>query len=185
MNDRESEILLQLKAGEEKGFRALFELYYTPLCVFALNYVDSFEKVEDIVQEVFINFWENQKANQLKSSLRSYLFTAVRNNLLYDLRSSSRYRHEAIDARFELADDVLDDQSELEEKKQQIYQQLEQLSPQARAVFERLVFRNMKYKEVASELGVSVNTVKTTFARTLKRLRSSFDLILVILLSSL
>ena len=75
-----------------------------------------------------------------------------------------------------------DDNSELEQKKKQLYTEIDKLSPQAKLVFESIVFSNMKYKEVAEELGVSVNTVKTTFSRALKRLRSSLDVIILLML---
>ena len=49
-------------------------------------------------------------------------------------------------------------------------------------VFKAIVLENMKYKEVAEHLDISVNTVKTHYARALKQLRSKLDVIIMLLL---
>ncbi len=179
MND-ETEIIKQLKAGKEEGVRALFDQYYTPLCLYALKFIDDFEKAEDIVQEVFIHFWEHRPYNYSISNIKAYLFTAVRNNSLNYLRKIKQYKHELLDEQFELLEDNIDNYSELDKKKVQLYAELDLLPPQSKAIFERIIFEGMKYKEVANELNVSVNTVKTLFSRTLKRLRSSVEIIILL-----
>ncbi|WP_430811831.1 MULTISPECIES: RNA polymerase sigma-70 factor [unclassified Carboxylicivirga] len=182
MGNDKSNINVQGQAAREQGFRALFDQYYTPLCVFALKYIDAFDEVEDIVQEVFIQFWDKQRGNYHISNVKGYLFTAVKNNALNHLRRSNKYQLEVLDEQFERIDEEYENPAAMERKKQQLYREVDKLSPQSKTVFERIVFENMKYKEVANELGVSVNTVKTTFSRSLKRLRSSIDLIVYLLM---
>ena len=78
MNLQEEVIKKKLIAGDESGLRQLFDMYYTPLCVYALKFIDSFDKVEDIVQDVFISFWESGKATEITSTIKNYLFRAVK-----------------------------------------------------------------------------------------------------------
>ena len=56
----EKEILIKLNQGDEAGLEGLFSLYYKPLCVFALNFIDSYEEAEDLIQELFVKFWERR-----------------------------------------------------------------------------------------------------------------------------
>ncbi|MCG8579563.1 MAG: RNA polymerase sigma-70 factor [Bacteroidales bacterium] len=182
MSKRELEIIELIQSGDEAGLRQLFDLYYTPLCVYALKYIDGFDEVEDLVQEVFVSFWESKKALDIKTSVKSYLFRAVKNNALNYLRKAKRFHHEQIDEQFESHEDIIEDEEAIEVRKQQLYKEIELLSPQAKVVFESIVFSNMKYKEVAEELDISVNTVKTTFSRALKRLRNSLDIIVILML---
>ncbi|WP_439183840.1 RNA polymerase sigma factor [Carboxylicivirga taeanensis] len=184
MGESDGDIISRLKKGDESGLRLLFDNYYKPLCLFALRYIDSFDKSEDIVQEVFITFWENKKADQITSTLRNYLYKAVKNNALNYLRSNSRYRLEAINEELELMVEVPDDEQheDLEEKRERLFAEIDKLSPQAKAVFESVIIGSMKYKEVAEEMGISVNTVKTTLSRALKRLRTSLNMLLCIIL---
>jgi RNA polymerase sigma-70 factor (ECF subfamily) len=181
MKHQEQIIIEKLKKGDESGLRQMFDVYYSPLCVYAMRYLDGFDVVEDMVQEVFINFWENQRVHSLTTSLKAYLFTAVRNNALNYIRKHNRYRIEELDDEFDILMEEIDTEA-LEEKKAKLFKELNQLSEQSRKVFEAIVFDNMKYKEVAEELGVSLNTIKTHFSRALKQLRSSLDIIILIML---
>lgn len=181
MKHQEQIIIEKLKKGDESGLRQMFDVYYSPLCVYAMRYLDGFDVVEDMVQEVFINFWENKRVDSLTTSLKAYLFTAVRNNALNYIRKNNRYRIEELDDEFDILMEEVDTEA-LEEKKAKLFTELDQLSEQSRKVFEAIVFDNMKYKEVAEELGVSLNTIKTHFSRALKQLRSSLDIIILIML---
>ncbi|MCZ4695600.1 RNA polymerase sigma-70 factor [Ancylomarina euxinus] len=182
MNNQEQLIIQKLQNGEESGLRQMFDLYYSPLCVFALKYIDSFDLAEDLVQDIFIGFWENNRVEQLNTSLKSYLFTSVKNNALNYIRKNKKYRIEELDDEFDMMMDDSFDPEDLEQMKLKLYQELENLSQQSRIVFEAIIFQNMKYKDVAEDLDISVNTVKTHFARALKQLRGSFDIILMIML---
>ena len=173
MKYQELEILKKIRTGDEDGLKQLFDLHYDSLCIYALKFLDSFDKAEDIVQEVFISFWENNRADQINGELSYYLIKAVKNNCLYYLRQSKRYCHETVDSLYDLEVEEYEEPTELEEKRKLLLDELKKLSPQARAVFESIVSDNRKYKEVAEDLGVSVNTVKTTYSRARKRLRKS------------
>ncbi|WP_321307113.1 RNA polymerase sigma-70 factor [Marinifilum fragile] len=182
MKHQEQIIIEKMKNGDESGLRHMFDIYYSPLCIFAMRYLDAFDVAEDLVQEVFINFWENKRIHSLNSSLKSYLFIAVRNNALNYIRKTNRYRIEELDDEFDILMEEVDTDV-LEEKKAKLFRELDQLSEQSRKVFEAIVFDNMKYMEVAKELDVSLNTIKTHFSRALKQLRSSLDIIILIMLS--
>ena len=80
MDIHEQEIIRKIKSGDESGLRLLFDLYYSPLCVFAYKYFDSYEKAEDVVQEAFITLWEKNRMINFTGSIKSYLFSIVRNN---------------------------------------------------------------------------------------------------------
>ncbi|RXQ91492.1 RNA polymerase sigma-70 factor [Ancylomarina salipaludis] len=183
MNDQEQKIIQKLRNGDESGLRQMFDMYYSPLCVFALKYIDSFDLAEDLVQDIFIGFWENKRVEKLNTSLKSYLFTSVKNNALNYIRKNNRYQIDAIDDEFDILIDDSFDPEDLEQMKIKLYQELENLSEQSRIVFEAIIFQNMKYKEVAENLDVSVNTIKTHFARALKQLRNSLDIVILIMLS--
>ena len=67
----EQEILTLISCGNPDGLKSLFDLYYKPLCIFAMNFLDSFGESEDIVQDLFVKFWEKYKDKQfLKDRFR-------------------------------------------------------------------------------------------------------------------
>ncbi len=153
--------------------REIFNLYYSDLCVFACKYVDNFDQAEDIVQNMFIDFWENRRFENLHLSLKSYLFTSVKNNALKYIRDNKKFRFEDIEAcvsydigdqfRFEDLQTIIKD----------LYRKIEDLPPQRRRVFKAIVFEKLKYSEVAENLQISVNTVKTHYSRAVKHLKQA------------
>jgi RNA polymerase sigma-70 factor (ECF subfamily) len=182
MKNQEQNIIQKLKNGEESGLRQMFDTYYSPLCIFALKYIDSFDLAEDLVQDVFIQFWEKKRIDQLRGSLKSYLFSAIRNNALNYIRQNNKFRIQELYDEFDILMEDTPDKEDLEVKKQKLYKELDALPAQARLVFEAIIFNDKRYKEVAEELDISLNTVKTHFSRALKQLRSSLDVIIMIML---
>lgn len=79
-------------------------------------------------------------------------------------------------------DDERLDLESLEQEKEKLYKEIEALPLKSKEVFKAIVLENQKYKEVALELGISVNTVKTHYSRALKQLRNSLDVIIILLL---
>nr|WP_319999780.1 RNA polymerase sigma-70 factor [uncultured Draconibacterium sp.] len=182
MADFEQDIITKLRSGDENSLRKLFDLYYKPLCLFALKYVDSIEQAEDIVQDTFINFWNSRSYNNIHSNLKGYLFRAVRNNTLYAIRKESKFRFEEIDNHVHsLIEDELPE-DELKGLKDLLFKQVEQLPPRGREIFRAIVFENMKYSEVAERYGISVNTVKTQYSRSLSKLREYLNVLIVLVL---
>ena len=183
MRLKDAEILEKLKIGDQSGYKDLFDLYYIPLSVYSFKYCDSFDQAEDIVQEIFVKFWDEKLYLKLINSIGPYLFKAVKNNTLLYIKKNTRYRFEEIENQVNklIADEVADPEN-IEEEKKKLYKEIDALPEKSRAVFKAIVLENMKYKEVAEHLDISVNTVKTHYARALKQLRSKLDVIIMLLL---
>lgn len=175
-NLTEQEIIVKINQGEEAGLKALFDLYYKPLCVFAMNFIDSYEEAEDLVQDIFINFWIRREKMIFQGSLRAYLFSAVQHNCVKLEKIKRRHHFDEI----ENYEDILETQytpDEIEEQKERLYREIENLPEQCRKVFEAVILQDMKYKEAAEALGLSVNTIKTHLSRALKQLRNMLNII--------
>lgn len=179
---KEQEILVKINLGEEAGLKGLFELYYKPLCVFALNFIDSYEEAEDLVQDIFVRFWIRREKMTFQGSLRAYLFSAVQFNCIKLAKQKRKYHFDGIENYEEILEAKYTSE-ELEEKQELLYREIEKLPEQCRKVFEAVILQDMKYKEAAEQLGLSVNTVKTHLARALKQLRNILNVIVLLLLS--
>ncbi len=174
MRSNDLHILNRLKSGDSSAYRELFDLYYLPLSLYSLKYCDSFALAEDIVQEIFVKFWDEKLYLKLEKSIGPYLFKSVKNNTLSALKKKSKYHFEEIENQINklFIDDSLD-MTSFEEEKKKLYSEIEALPAKCKEVFKAIVLDNLKYKEVASQLGISVNTVKTHYSRALKQLRST------------
>lgn len=182
MDKHEQDIIRKFKSGDESGLRLLFDLYYSPLCLFAYKYFDSYEKAEDVVQEAFITLWEKNRMINFTGSIKAYLFSIVKNNSINKIKEDKKYRFEDVEKQaYSIIEDKFETEN-LEERKRKLYNEIGQLPTQSKKVFEAIVFEKMKYAEVAVELDISINTVKTHYSRALKQLRSSLDILIMILL---
>lgn len=184
MNLREQEIILRLKEEDPKAFKDLFDMFYMPLCIYSLKFSDSYDFSEDIVQELFVNFWNKKTYLKIEGSVSSYLFRAVKNNTLQALKKKDRFNFEKLEAIVEsfIVEEKEYDVLALEKERKKLLQQIDNLPEKSKEVFKAIVLDNLKYKEVAEQLGITVNTVKTHYSRALKKLRGSLDIIILLLL---
>lgn len=183
MSLNDLEILEKLKKEDYSGFKTLFNQYYKPLCIYSFKYCDSFSQAEDIVQDLFVKFWDDKLYKKLDNSIGPYLFKSVKNNTLLTLKKESKYQFDDIESQVhELMEDEVIDIENIEKEKVKLYKEIEALPEKCKEVFKAIVIENLKYKEAAKQLGVSVNTVKTHYSRALKQLRNSLDIIILIML---
>ncbi|MCK9304700.1 MAG: RNA polymerase sigma-70 factor [Bacteroidales bacterium] len=189
------EITNRFAKGDQAAFKELFDLYYKPLCIYAIKFIDSFEDAEDVVQNIFASFWIRYSSRPFSGSLRAYLFSSVRNNCIKLLKYAKNRSITDLDRSIsekdliQEAEDVIQFLENAENEYRFISIELEKLNLeieklplQCRKVFTAVVMEDMKYKDAAGMLGISVNTVKTQLSRALKTLRSSLGTILMILL---
>lgn len=177
------QILEKLKEGDPLAYNQLFDKYYMPLCVYSLKYCDSFQLAEDIVQDLFVKIWDEKIYMKFDNVISPYLFKSIKNNTLQGIKKQSKYHFDAIE---KVVNNLMDEEpldfATLEEEKKKLYEQVEALPEKSKEVFKAIVLENMKYKEVAERLDISVNTVKTHYARALKQLRFKLDIIIMLML---
>lgn len=172
--NRSGEILVALKKGEKSAFKAFFSEYYDVLVLFATGILKNVDTAEDVVQDCFVNVWENSHFERLTDGLDRYMFHLVKNAALNELRGAQRreLRHEKAMTEMPLNTEVEDGYGEQDEM-EALYTAINQLPPDRRRVFMMISAEGMKYQDVADALGISINTVRTQMGRSLKFLRES------------
>ena len=142
------------------------------MCNFADQFVADSDISKDIVQKVFIALWERRNRMDLHQSIKSYLFTAVKNRCLNYIRDYKKFRSQTLDLDCGDIEIVNQDGSlELAELQTQINEALATLPEKCRLVFEMSRFQDMKYKAIAQELEISEKTVEAHMSKALKTLR--------------
>lgn len=158
----------------ERTFEVVFKNYYSQLCAFAYQYLNDHDQAEEIVQEVFSNVWQKSSDIEIKTSVNSYLYGAVRNACLNYIKHQSIVRkHEAYEK--QRSDFLSIDFLELDELQEEIDKALNKLPEKCREIFEMSRFEEKKYREIADELGISIKTVETQMARALKVMRATLE----------
>lgn len=151
------------------GFKRLFDELYPELVGYAYGYLFVSESSEDMVQEVFVDLWENQGKLDSVINLRAYLYAMVRNRCLDSLKAVKITDNSRILETHAVFDVEYHPDSFPEDEQKLLYDQvlmvLEGLPKKMRHIVRLRFFENYRYNEIADELGISVNTVKTQLKR--------------------
>lgn len=175
--DKEFFIRQAFAESPHKGCELLFRRYYGVLCTHAVRYVYSRETAEDIVSAVFCKFWQTGAYKNIDSSYRYYLFRCVRNESYNYLRLEFRLLDnlETEAGREDTTSQHPDQIIQYEEVLHQVETLFESLPPQCRKVFLMSRFDGKKYKEIASELGISIKTVEVHIGKALGIMRKGLS----------
>lgn len=178
---------ISISQGNKDAFERLFKKYYRPLCEYARSVLGDSELSEDVVQEVFIYFWNNRHTINIHLSVKSYLYTAVRHGALNILKKQLiERRHSPQLTEFVEFLQTSDYSEEEQTEINHIRSVMEELPKQCLKVFLMSALEEKKYNEIAEELGISVNTVKTHITKAYRLIRGkiSSDMRLVLLVLS-
>lgn len=184
----ERELLMWLQQGDQAAYRALFDRYYTILCKqAALRLNGDMVSAEDVVQQVFIDFWVQEKYKVVETSLPAYLGRMVQFKAVDHIRKkvTRREYEEAVDNGHVVNDDQ-NDPAMAADLQKALRLAIAKLPDQCRNIFAAVYIDGKKYKEAADEYGVSINTVKEQLKRAMSRLRATlkdFAPILILLIT--
>lgn len=172
---------------DKSGYEQLFRQHYAALCRYGLSIIGDADQSEDIVQQVFVKLWNKRSEMDMSRSLKSYLFTSVRNACINYIRDTKKFQSEILDIEIyanDVASGFTDGATNLlaGELEQRIRSAMNKLPEKSLEVFQMSRTENLKYKEIAEKLGVTVKTVEAHMSKALKMLREELKDYLVFLI---
>ena len=162
----------EMKSGKEYAFEFFFNYYYPGLCVYAQKLVSVPEQeAKDLVQEVFIKFWNDREKTEIRFSIRSYLFVSVKNKC-FDLhrKRTADLKVLEITKDFDIPEESFDTYV-LSELESLFNKSLEKLPERCREVFELSRFHGLKNREIAAKLNLSEKTIENQVTKALHILK--------------
>lgn len=164
----------------KKTFEELFIQYFASLTRFVYSYVRNEEAAKDIVHDTFLTLWNNRHCLDLSYSPKSYLYKLAQNYALKYIRHQRVVEANDPEIR-RLFESVSNEMTEHETRIARIEEKIKKLPGKQREVFLKCVAEGKKYKEVAEEYGISLNTVKTHINRALRFLKDELQDELILL----
>ena len=157
----------------ENLYKEAFNVFFEGLHRYALTIIKDSDKASDVVQTVFVKWWESQKDFDKVESTKAYLYTAVYHQSLNALRNEkvqlahkSNYKYE-----MEASSITQNDNLVFEQLDQQIKTAIDELPPQCRTIFMKSRFESKRYSEIADEMNLSVKTIEVQMSKALRVLR--------------
>lgn len=160
----------------ELYIRNLYIQKFDILCNYAYFFTSNFEASRDIVQDVFMEFFENSIDNTI-SNVDGYLYRGVRNRCCSYIRKRGVKDKCLEEITHLLLDSTENDFSEVEynELNLAIERAIKNLPEMRGRIFTMSRFEGKTYVQIAEELGISVKTVEGHMTKSLKSIRNSTD----------
>lgn len=156
-------------------FEMIFRTEFKALCYLAQKVVKDQEAAREIVQEAFVNLWEKRDSIDQDRNIRSYLATGIYNRSLNWLRDNRKFNVSLLELEnlsdIAALESVDNDQLAENELHDLIQKSINELPEKCREVFVLSRYENMKYKEIADQLKLSVKTVEAQMSKALQHLR--------------
>ena len=167
----DSQYKIRFQNGESVEFEDFFKEHFAIFSSFAFRYISDPNLCEDIVQEVFLSFWEKRGSFVSKVSAKSFFYISIRNACL------NKIKHDKVKSKYlnykqteDLSSDSFLEAVFKKEVYREIYQEVNKLPEVAQKIL-RLTLRGKNNEEIANLLGIAINTVKVHKNRTYKILR--------------
>ena len=176
------DIWLKIQHDDDTSFGSLYHLFYPGMCQYASQLLGDRYIAEEVVQDVFLKVWDKRKYIFSKDgSIKNYLFRLAHNQCLDILRRNSSRKEimvqllssemwANISEKYDF-DEFLIERLEAEDTAVKIQQVIERLPAQCREIFIKSRFEYRSNEEIATEMNLSENTVKTQIFRALKKMK--------------
>jgi RNA polymerase sigma-70 factor (ECF subfamily) len=176
MKYSDEQIILHLKKGKSNTLKYLFDLYYDELCRYAIKITDKSEIAEEIVQDVFVYIWKKRKVLEIKTSIKQYLFKAVKNKSINYLKSKyANIKTDTINDKLNVGFVKPFDRLELDDISNIAKAAIQNLPDKCSIIFNMSRQFSMTYKEIAESLDISPKTVENQIIIALRKIREYID----------
>ncbi len=164
---------------DESAYKELFLVYYKPLQQFAFSFIKSQELAEEIVSDVFLKIWEKRADLESIGNLKVYLYVSIKNTALKYLLKQKRQvaiSLDELDIELESFHWTPEELILTAEMMKKIEEAINDLPPRCKIIFKLIKEDQLRYKEVAEILNVSVKTIDSQLAIALKKISKAIQL---------
>lgn len=159
--------------SDDVEFDRVYLSHYPALYNYAFTMLADKQLAEEMVHQVFLKMLERNAPVTIHTSIKAYLYRAVNNECLNYIKhqkvkqSHQTYTMNTVNHQTETPANKL----QFRELELRLHKAINDLPLQCRIVFQMSRFEELKYAEIAAELGISIKTVENQMGKALKRLR--------------
>lgn len=159
--------------GDHDSFALLFRRYYEPLVQYGSKLTNSNDVLEDCIQELFTELWQNKSQTQVQS-VKAYLFKSLKYKLYRanQRKMAGPFNENHTDVLFELSHETLMVGREQDaEKTARVLQALGQLSNRQKEIIYLKFYQELSYDEVSEIMNINYQAARNLLYQSIKSLK--------------
>ncbi len=172
-NQQDIELWEAYKKGDSNAFSALFRNHYTPLFRFGNKFTQDHEILEDCIQELFLELWQN-KAQTSVQSVKAYLFKSLKYKLYRAIgkKSGAVTLDISDEMSFELSYEAwLISDEESRERALQLTRAFAQLSNRQKEIIYLKFYQELSYEEVSDVMNINYQVARNLVYQAIRALK--------------
>ena len=162
-----------LAKRDEAAFEQVFKTHFKSLHAYAFTILKDEAEAEEMVQQVFFKLWDRTATLTITGSVTAYLYRSVHNESLNYLKHQKVRAGHRLQVAYSMKNQADHASKKLlaGELEKKLREALNELPEQCRTIFQLSRFEELKYREIADQLDISVKTVENQMGKALKLLR--------------
>jgi len=166
----------QPKSIDPASFEELFRLHYTFLCATAYHMLEDEDAAKDVVQDFFLYCWDKREVIRITQNFKGYAIRAIRNACINYIKKAGKIIFDEPEVLEQAVKQPVEEDTELlADRDTALWAAIERLPAQRRQIFLLSNRDGFKYKDIADQLDISINTVKTQIKLAYQYLRKECD----------
>jgi len=166
----------KMRQGNAEAMLALYEGNYTDLLSYGVQLVRSVDTAKDVINDVFLHLWEHHTKLKPVRNVRAYLFACTRRRIFHPVYYDEKVVSGSEIAFYEGAEtsyeDLLIDMQRSDEIRMKVQAALAKLTARQKELIQLKYFKNMDYRQIEKETGISAKTAYNTIYNAIKVLEA-------------
>lgn len=168
------ELFLRIRDKDTEALGSIYDKYHRLIYAIALDYLKDTTLAEDVVQQTFLDFWEESSHIMIRRSVSNYLYAMAKSLILRTIREKNKEVEIAYELSFIQGNEDRDIEEKIiaERNYRELCKAIDKLPPKVRDVCMMKMKGNMNNEAISERLGCSVKTVKNNYNNAIRFLRN-------------
>jgi RNA polymerase sigma-70 factor (family 1) len=172
----DEQLVTLLKDSDERAFDELYERYWKRLLVRANLLLNAHEDAEELIHDIFVDLWVRRDSLDIRHTFHTYIAAALQYGCFRVMANRKRKRMAQVQGDLPETEDFGTQQwLDFEYLRRELETAVSALPEKCQLVFRLSREKGLSDKEIAKELDVSLNTVRTHKQRALYKLKTSLQ----------
>lgn len=167
------------RSGDVSAYSLIYRKYFFALYSYGKKFSTDKELIEDCIQDLFVKIWNNRENLADTTSIKYYLFVSLKRKLVDALKSPGiRLKSEEDVVDFEMSDSSEADNEAAHFQRDRVLKAMTRLSKHQQKILEMKFYQNQSNQEIATHLGITIQSVYNLVFKTLRSLRKQMHAVL-------